>query len=175
MKDEIVLNNLGLINKVIKDMNCQITNQDDFEEYYFVGLVGLLMASKKYDENKGKSTFLYNGIRKALIFNFLYRTRQKRNKLNKEISLNTPTANGEIQDYIPDTFRFENQVINKIIVHDALNKLKNTKYKQFIIEYYGIDCPALNTRELALKYGVSKQSVQQTIKWGLEVLRKELK
>jgi hypothetical protein len=28
---------------------------------------------------------------------------------------------------------------------------------------------------LALKYGVSKQSVQQTIKWGLEVLRKEIK
>jgi DNA-directed RNA polymerase specialized sigma subunit len=109
------------------------------------------------------------------MFNFLSRTRKKRDRLNQEISLSTPTNFGELQDIIPDTRRFENEVINKIIVHEALDRLKNTKYKQFIIEYYGIDVPQLNIRELALKYGVSKQSVQQTIKWGLEVLRKEIK
>lgn len=175
MKDEIILNNLGLITKAMKDMNCQLINPDDFEDYYFSGLVGLIIASKTYDDSKGKSTYLYKGIKKGIMFNFLSRTRKKRDRLNQEISLSTPTNFGELQDIIPDTRRFENEVINKIIVHEALDRLKNTKYKQFIIEYYGIGVPQLNIRELALKYGVSKQSVQQTIKWGLEVLRKEIK
>lgn len=84
-------------------------------------------------------------------------------------------TNEEYIEFLRDSYNLEEDVITRLTVRDALNKLKNKRYKQFIVEYYGIDCPALNTHELARKYGVSHQNVQQVIKWGLRLLRKEMK
>ena len=66
MKDEIILNNLGLIYKAMKDLHCQIRTEEEFEQYYYAGLFALIKASKTYDETKGKSGYLYIYIKNAI-------------------------------------------------------------------------------------------------------------
>lgn len=177
MKDEIILNNLGLIHKAIKDLHCEYRTKEQFEQYYYAGLFGLILASKTYDKAKGNSVYLYNSISARIRSAFKYNTSLKRNNGLVETSLNgiVKETNEEYIEFLRDSYNLEEDVITRLTVRDALNKLKNKKYKQFIIEYYGIDCPALNMQELALKYGVSKQNIQQTIQWGLRLLRKEIK
>lgn len=175
MKEEIILNNLGLIHKAIKDLHCVYRNQEEYDNFYYAGLLGLIKASKTYDEAKGKSTYLYNNICLRIKNVFKYNSNPKRHNGLVEISLNTEIYNHEIQDIIPDKYNLEEDVTNKILIRDALNKLKDKKYKAFIKEYYGIDCPELNMREIAQKYGVSVQGVSQIIQWGLRLLRKEIK
>ena len=88
MNEKIVLENLNLIYKVMKDLNCNMTREEEIEEYWFAGLCGLIDASKVFDETKGKSTYLYKSIRNR-IFNVFYKnTRPKRYAKIKPISLN---------------------------------------------------------------------------------------
>lgn len=173
MKDEIILNNLGLIHKAIKDLHCVYKNQEEFEEYYYAGLIGLIKASKTYDKTIGKSTYLYNNICLRIKSVFKYNSNPKRYNGKAEISLNLEQHGIELQDLIASNYNMEYEVINKIYVEKLLSKLKDKRYKQFIIEYYGIGCPELNMREIAQKYGVCVQNVQQAIQRGLRYLRKE--
>lgn len=175
MKDKIVLDNLGLINKAIKDLNCRYRNQDEFEAYYYAGLIGLIKASKTYNSEKGKSTYLYKSIERRIKTVFDYNSNSRRNNGKIPISLNTEIKDMELMNIIASDYNLEKEVINKILIEDTLNKLKNKRYKKFIIEYYGINQEALNMQEIALKYGVSKQCVQQSIQWGLKLMRKEIK
>jgi RNA polymerase sigma factor (sigma-70 family) len=174
MKDEKIINNLGLIHKVIKDLNCVYRNDDEYDRFYYAGLFGLITAIKTFDEEKGNSTYLYNAIKYRIISVFNYNSNPRRYNGTTEISLNTEKYSAELQDYIVSDYNLEKEVINKIYVEYLLGKLKNKRYKKFIIEYYGINCPALNMREIAQKYGICQQNVSQAIKRGLWLLRKEI-
>lgn len=174
MKDDIILNNLGLIYKVIKDLNCCIKNDDDFEEYYFAGLMGLISASKTYDNNKSKSNYLYVSIKKRIINQFQIRNRAKRYTPHRNISSNIVVNEVELESLIPSKTNIEKKVTDKVLVEWLLGKLKNKQYKAYIIEYYGIGVPSLNMQEMALKYGKSKQYIHQSIQMGLRLMRKEL-
>jgi len=176
MRDKNILNNLGLIVKVMQDLNCDLSNQDNFEEYYFAGLLGLMKASETYDSTKGKSGYLYKAIRGRIISVFRKNTSSKRSPY-KNISLNEVINDKgeELIDLIQDDYSFEQKLINKDYIHYLLNKLKNKRYKTFLLEYYGIGTEQLNLSEIALKYGVSKQFVYHSIKYALQRLKKIIK
>ena len=106
MKDKIVLENLGLIYKVIKDLHCNYTNQEEFEQYYYAGLVGLIKASKTYDPTKSKSSYLVNGIRKSILSTFVIRSAKKRYTGMYNISLNKEINDIELQDLIVNEYDF---------------------------------------------------------------------
>lgn len=169
MKDEIILNNLWLIKKVMKDLHCQYRDEEEYYAYYYAGLIGLIEASKTYDEKKGKSTYLYNGVYVRILNVFKYNTNPKR--IKTPISLNTEVNDIEYQDLIACDYNLEKKVTDKILIEELLSELKDKKYKQFIIEYYGIGTPSLNMRELAEKYGVCQQNISQSIRRGLEKLK----
>ncbi len=173
MREELILNNLGLIHKVMKDIHLNIRNEEEFNEYYYYGLVGLIKASNYFDPNKSKSSYLYKSIRREITDYIKQKVRYKRNPKKKDISLNTLLGDdAELQDFIKSDFNLEKYVIDKVFIDNELNKLKNKRYKAFLIEYYGINCPELNMQEIALKYGVSRQCVHQGIQLGLRLLRK---
>ena len=87
MKSELILKHKGLIIRVMKDLHCSIKNEDDFDDYFFIGLMGLLRGLKSYDETKGKSTYLYLCIKTALTNEFKRRKKLLQNSY-KTISLN---------------------------------------------------------------------------------------
>ena len=174
MRDKLILDNLGLIYKVMKDMNCTYDSEEHIEEYYFAGLVGLIEATKYYDEEKGKSGFLYKSIQRRIISVFCKNERPKR-KGKTPVSLNTTINDIELIDLIRDTRNFEKEIITRDYIDWLLNKLKNKRYKKFLLEYYGIDTPSLKMHEIASKYGVSTQFVHNSIKYALTKLKKIIK
>ena len=174
MRDKIILDNLGLIYKVIKDLNCVYRNEEEYNKFYYAGLFGLIDATKYYKSETGSSAYLYNAIKYRIISVFKYNSKPKRYNGMGEVSLNAEVYNIELQDLIPSKQNLEKEVIDKVYVEYLLSKLKDTRYKQLIIEYYGIGVPALNMRELAQKYGVCQQNISQLIQRGLSLLRKEI-
>ena len=173
MNDELFMKYKGLVVQVMKDLHCRIRSEDEFENYFVIGFLGLMTALKHYDEEKGKSKYLYLGIKTAITNEFKKRTAEKRQI--KTISLNYLIADEiEFLDTIA-VDSFEHNLINKIYVEELLSKLKNTRYKQCLIEYYGIGCPALTMPKIALKYGITSSCVRQYIQRALELLRKEIK
>lgn len=171
MKDKIILDNLNLINKVMKDLNCEIKSQDDYEQYYYAGLIGLIKSSRKYDSSKGKSGYLYKGIKRYIIAEFIKNSTKKRYGL-KKISLNIEINNIELINYVQSSFNLEKYVIDKIYLKNILNELKNKSYKTYLIEYYIND---LSLVEIAKKHGVSKQDIHQSIHYALGKLREIIK
>lgn len=175
MKDEIILNNLGLIYKAIKDLNCNYATQDEFEDYYFAGLVGLIKASKTYDPSKSKSSYLLIGIKKQILVQFATNSRKKRLARRMDISLNKEINDTELGELIVDDYNLEKKVLDKVLVEELLDRLKNKRYKTFLIEYYGIGKPQLNMHEIGYKYGVSHQFVHNSIKYALYKLKNFVK
>lgn len=174
MKDEIILNNLGLIYKVMKDLHCNLSNENEFEDYYYAGLLGLIKASKTYDKAKGKSGYLYNAIKLNIYQEFTNRTRKKRHSDLKDVSINQEQSCLKLEDYLQSNINIEYEVLNKLYVEDILSKLKERQYKKFLIEYYGINTPQLNSKEIAQKYGVSQSFVNQSIRRAIKIIKKEV-
>ena len=176
--EEIILNNLGLVNKAIKDLHCRYKNQDEYEELYQIGIIGLIRSAKKYDSAKGKSGYLYKGICYELKKSFYLNSMGKRYINLNAISLDQVvyTTDDEVSliDIIPSNEDIEKDFIKeetKERVVNTINKLQNERYKTFICEYYGINQPKLNYTEIAKKYGVTRQYVQQCFKSGEKKLK----
>lgn len=71
MEEKLVLDNIGLIYKCIKDLNCQWKTEDEFQSYYDAGLEGLIKGAKKYDSNISRpATYLYECIKTHILKEF---------------------------------------------------------------------------------------------------------
>ena len=114
MKNEIIEKNIGLIYKAMNDLNCTYYTQEDFEEYYFAGLVGLIKASRTYDETKGKSGYLYTSIKNEIKRVFNWRNWRCRSEIKNNVSLNTKINETELQDLIVSNYDLENEVPSNV-------------------------------------------------------------
>ena len=174
-KEKIIIENIGLIYKMMRKLNCGYTYEER-EEYYFAGLIGLINASKTYDKEKSNTSYLLKSIQNSIIHTFIQRSAIKRQ--GKTISLNQEIGEEkELIDIIPDKYNLENEVIKKEQINqilNALNKLKNKQYKTFLKLYYGIGCKEQNICEISKKYGVSRQFVSKEIKTGIKKIKEVL-
>ena len=180
MKDKIILDNIGLIHKVIKDLHCNCTSQEEYQEYYEVGLIGLITASKKYDEELSKSKYLYIGIKNELTNYFRHKTYKKRYNGLKELSLYEQCQGTEtyLVDIIPSNQNLEEEYIRKEeieTINKILNKYKNKKNVEIFKKYYGIGYDAKDLRQLAKEYGVTHQCIHSKVTKLRNKIRKELK
>ena len=176
MRNKIILDNLGLIYKAMIDLHCNTTDEEQRDEYFYAGLLGLYNAIDTFDETKNTkpSTYYYKCITNKIKQLFKHKTIQKNGEL-RDLSLNIQVRGVDLEDLIPSNNDLMSEVIKsetKEIIHKALNKLKNTKYKEYLQEYYGINREQLNMREMARKYGVSHQCIQQNVQTGLKRMRK---
>lgn len=179
MRDKMILDNLGLIHRAMKDLHCDFTDKDNIEEIYYHGLLGLIKAVDSYDKDKSTSTYLYVCIANSIKGYFKAKTMQKRYSKLKDISLDQPYQNNDIYliDILPSDENIEENYMKKDTqerVRKVLNKLKNKLEMKCLCEYYGIDSKAQNYRQMARKYGVSYQCIQQRVKRGLKNIKKEL-
>lgn len=164
--------NIGLIWKVIQDLHCNLKDEEEREEYFFNGLLGLYDGVRTYDKTKGikKTTYYYTCIKYKIIWWF-------KKKPPKLLSLNTPIKEAELIEFIPDKCNLEQEIIKKEqleYIYKAINKLKNSQYKRVFMEYYGINQEPKKRKELALKYGVSINCICVQIKQAIKKIRKEI-
>ena len=149
-RDNLVLNNTGLIHLVIKQMHLKWNTEDEWQNYYDFGLEGLINASKKFDVSQDIkfSTFACVCIKNMIARCLYFKTLPKNfNENGADISLNYLIGEGddavEYGDYIPDQkVNIEEEIENKFEIERLLNaveNLENEKDKLAIKMYYGLD------------------------------------
>lgn len=144
-KEQLILENQGLIYKAIKDLHVYWTTDDEFDDYYHAGLIGLINGAKQYDSTiSKKSTFLYVCIINSIKHHMIQRnTKGRFNPYGSNISLNKLVSEeDELLDLIPDTTNLEEEMENQMekeMLLKAVNNLPREKDQLVIKMYYGLD------------------------------------
>lgn len=211
----------GLVHRVVKQYS---RNADNYDDLFQEGMIGLWMASQKYDASLGKfSTYAYYWIRMkvqnyanskfrpvhiphniqydAARFNkkawIKYMKTGKYTKPKevenleklKFIHLDSSTTEdtydtfhelvGDASEHkIVDFMRYRSK---RYIIQLCENLIADGKYKQrdwdILRMYYGLDKDEINHtfREIGLKYGVTRQRIEQSVKKSLGIIRTALK
>lgn len=175
--NEEIMKYYKLVYLALNQMKVAKKEQDD---YFFYGLMGLYSGIETFDKTKGikESTYYYKCIRNELRTRFAYNSRKKYDYRKYDISINTPLSETHtIEDTLISDVDIEEEYIKKEqfeIVVNELRKLKNTKWKQYLFEFYGIDTKQLTIQELSKKYGVKAHAIQSSIIQGIKRIRKKL-
>lgn len=165
--DELTITNQGLIGKAIKDLRCYWNTDDEYQEIYDAGMIGLIRGAKTYDESKSSiGTYLYTCIKNE-ICKSIYLSEMQKRKINKRIYLsldqpcaddNTTTIGELIKDEEVDVEKKVIDIIAKEEVREAIEKLK-PKYQQILKLKYGIGCRQQSVIEIARTLGCSRKNV----------------
>ena len=111
MEDKIVTDNINLIYHVLKKYGLY----RNLDEYYDVGLIGLVKGVKSYDNSKGYaiSTYLVKCITTEVLAYQRKITMKKRGGGIKDISIYTPINDeeNELLDVIPSNENIEENTI----------------------------------------------------------------
>lgn len=162
--------NLNLIYFVLKQLN--MYNKDGIDEYFDVGMLGLVKGLKTYTESKGAvSTYLVKCIRNEIVIELRNQKANKRNNGVKPISINTPTTdNLTIEDTIKSDFDMLESIIKKERIKElgvAINTLKPIE-KHVIIDIYFNNKTQL---EIAEEIGVRQSYISRIKSKAIRKLR----
>ena len=171
--DEIVINNTKLIYVALKKL--KMYNQLCIENYYDVGMIGLVKGAKKYNCDLGYSESSF--LTKCIINEILCQRRKENNKcrvnLDFVISLSSPVhENINLEDTLKSNVDIQKDLEDKeevLILEDAISELSSME--RFIIVYsYGLfGEDKLTQREIAKRTGQSQANVSRT---KLKVIKK---
>ena len=179
-REEMILNNLRLVHKVLRDKI--IFNYQDYEDLYMYGVEGLIKAVDMFDESKNVcfSTFAYKVI-------FVEIMKYLNSKQNKEdaISLDTTLFYHDGKDdhlYLISTIKDINdgpeelflKDEEKAVINKLLRKVKLSDRQRFmILLHYGFyNGRAYTRKELAKMFHVSENYIGLVIRQFLIKMRR---
>ena len=178
-KEELYNKYKHLIFKVMKDINCQFKDQEEFQYFYDYGELGLLRAINDYDYRTDGSTYFYICIKTSIMVSIQMKERHKR-KINyiNLLSLDLDNENN-INNY--EVIKDERIDLEKeILINDLENELhkciKTLKpsYQNIICNYYGINTKEKTLEQIAKTYKTTKQSILVRRNKALQILKKKL-
>ena len=158
--DKLIENNMGIIYKMANKFYTQNSNAIDKEDLIQEGVIGLIIAAKKYDFNKpNKANFMTYSVHWIYqrLYRFVVGSSSKEignNKLNNSCtSLNTPIGEAgetELEEFIEDKdYSFENKE-EQIYLEQLRQELEKAM----------IECNSLREIEvLKLRYGWNGQKI----------------
>lgn len=185
-EEQMILDNIPLIYKCIKKLNLYWKTEDEWQDYYNSGLIGLIKGVRTFDENKGNalSTYLIPCIENEIKHHLVSKTALRRlNVKGRDISIDEfldDEENDEKLSILQDKrVSVEEEAIRNVqideIIH-CLNKMENKKDVVVTKLYYGLDgFPELNYKEIASLFKVTITSIQDRIKRAIRRIKKELK
>lgn len=175
-EEEIIINNAKLIYKILKRLNLYSKK----DEFYDLGMIGLVKGAKSYDPSLGyaMSTYLYKCIYNEIIMSFRKINSGREIPENAIIPLTTSIGdNLTLADTIQSNIDIENELIRKKefeILHKEISKLSN-KERLVIHLYFGLNnCKKLKQKEIANILGIKQAQVSRIKNLALKKLRKEL-
>ena len=179
MHEKLVLENINLIYYCLKKLNLY----NKLDEYYDIGLIGLVEAVKNYDDSKNVkfSTYAYKCIKNEILA--YMRKQNKRKDINNAISLDKVIYSSEkgddisLIDRIPNDVNIENDLIylEQIeLLYKAITTLNQEEL--FLLEHrYGLnDKKILTQKELSELTGISQVNVCRNVKRILKKLKEEM-
>ena len=177
MNDKI-LKYQNLIYKVMNKLHCDL-DEEAQDQLYFSGLMGLYNGIKTFDETRNvkELTYYYSCVKNSILTQYYHNSRKKRDKIRTYSIEELLYGEVRLQDTIASDIDIEAETIEREqwdLIIDTLNKTKNTLWKQYICEFYGIGQKQLNIKEMALKYGITPHAIQSSILQGIKRLRKKV-
>lgn len=184
-EEQMILNNLPLIYKSIKKMRLRWETEDEWQDYYDSGLIGLIKGIRTFDESKGYtlSTYLIPCIENEIKHYLSSKNALVRQNINgRDISINEflgDEENDEKLSILQDKrVSVEKEAIRNVqideIIH-CLNKMENKKDVVVTKLYYGLDgFPELNYKEIASLFKVSINMIMMRIERAIRNIKKEI-
>lgn len=175
MKEKLYNQYKGLIFKVIKDLNCQWQTQDEWQEIFDTGELGLIKAINKVEVDNLKTSYFYKYIRNSILTYYYLKTMPKRCPKLKPISTEIQIGeNKYLYEIIPNDINIEEDFIKTEqikTIRAALNLVK-PKYKDILIKYYYQN---YDLRKIGVIYNTSYQNIFVLKKNALKQLKKKYK
>jgi RNA polymerase sporulation-specific sigma factor len=175
MEEKLILDNINLIYHVLKKYNLY----SDLDEYFDIGMIGLVKAAKKFDGSKGykPSTYLSNCIANEILCYIRNQKCLKRGSGIKNISIYTPiTDEIDLLDCIRSNEDIEKNTIKKEqheLLYQEISKL-NERDKFIICSKYGLlGYEELTQEQLSEATGLSQSYVCRIIKKFIEEVRRK--
>jgi len=179
MRDDLILDNLNLIYFALK----QLGLYEELDEYYDLGLIGLVRAADSFDPGKGFTftTYAIRCIRNEILKELRLDNGPARKANKNTISLESVVLNDSdgreilLIDMIPSDFNMDEYLIRKETMETlqrAFNLL-NEKEQYLLKRYYGSD--KARQRELATELHTTQSAVSRKIKMILKRLGKIMK
>lgn len=155
-KEQVILNNVGMVGRVLKSLNLNPLDDDLFS----VGLIGLAKAVNAFNPDKGIkfSTYAMTVMRNETLTTF------RKKRIIPVFSLDEPydLGNGESVDFsemIADNRRFEEEVIVDMQIKKLLSKLSDREKKIVSLSMDG-----KTQKEIAEILGLSQSCISRIIK-----------
>lgn len=174
-EEELITNNINLIYVVLKRL--ELYHKKD--EYYDIGLVGLVKGAKSFDPNKGytASTYLYKCIYNEIIMTF-------RKKTPEILSLDTEIYTDEyghpltLLDTIPSNIVIEEEIIKNEQLDLIYKEMTNlSKKEQLVLNYsFGINgYEKLKQEDIGVVVGISQRNVCRIKNRAIKKIKLKLK
>lgn len=165
-KEQLVLNNVGMVGIVLKSLNLNVFDEDLFA----TGLLGLVKAVNKFDFEKG---FSFSAYATRVISNeILISFRKKRVSVSFSLDELKDIGNGEevsYADIIPADANIEDDVVANTLVSQVLGNLPKRERKVIdLISFQGKD-----QKETADIIGISQAQVSRILKNARNKCKKE--
>ena len=175
-KEKLILDNIGLIYMVLKKYNLY----KYADEYFDVGMIGLVYGAKTFDASKGYkvSTYLTTCIANEIKKYLRFQNVKKRNNGIKDISIYTLVGKDEkyLLDVIPSNENIEENTIKKEqleFMYKEIFKLSD-RDKFIICSTHGLlGYKELTQIEIAKELGVSRRLVIRRVKKFVENVRRK--
>ena len=166
-EEKIILENISLVYYMLKKMKLFTK----CEEWYDVGVIGLIKGVKSYDPTKGSkiSTYLSFCIKNEILAEIRRLKSEKRKANNNTVSLYKEiNKKGEdsiyLIDVIPSDYDVESEVIKNDVMNDLLDCLSERE-KNILISSYGLlGNKKLSQKEISKKLNISQAQVSRILK-----------
>lgn len=164
-KEQVILNNVGMVGLVLKSLNLNPLDDDLFS----VGLIGLVKAVNAFNPDKG---IKFSTYAMTVMRNEIFMARRKK-RIIPAFSLDESynLGNGELVDFsemIADSRIFEEEVIVDMQIKKLLPKLSNREKKIISLSTDG-----KTRKEIAEILGVTQSCVSKVIKSIYKKWRKQ--
>lgn len=155
-KEQVILNNVGIVGRVLKSLNLNPLDEDLFS----VGLIGLVKVVNTFNPDKGAkfTTYATPVIRNEILMTF------RKKRITPAFSFDEPyqLENGDLvnlSETIADSKQFEEEVIADMQIKQIFSTLSAREKKIISLSMDG-----KTQREIAKICGISQAQVSRIIK-----------
>lgn len=172
---QMVIDNIGLVFLSIKQLNLKVT-----DDYIQIGSIGLIKGVKNFDESKGYklSSYLTRCIKNEIIAEYNSSLCMKRQSDLNAISIYDEATEGiMIIDTLYSPANVEHEVLLKMEIERVCESMKvlKPKYKKILEYRYGLNGrPQLESDEISVMYGVTRQCIDEKLRRIYKKIRDEM-
>lgn len=174
--EKLVIDNVNLIYLALKKLYLY----DKRDDYFDVGMIGLVKGARTYDKTKGiaATTYLYRCIYSELCMTFRKKDPDGILSLNKEMNREADDRITTLEDTIPSDVNIEEEMILKEQKEEMYNEILklNKREKLVICLSYGVGgYEKITEKEIAKILKISQAQVNRIKNKTVKKIRNNLK